>query len=257
MAIITLLSDWKSNDYYSAVIKACVLSQNIDIQIVEIAQNLPTFDIVQAAFILRSSLPHFPKGTVHLLAIRSVKEDNAPLIIAQWKGQYIIGNDTGIFSLITQEYEQILNVEYKSNSSFPEKDIFIPLALKLLEGQELLSLGQINHQIILYRNIQATIEENQITGTVIYKDSYGNAFVNIDKELFYTHQKNRRFEILLNSFHHKTNTIHQSYHEVEKRELFSIFNSLDLLEIGMRQANACEVLNIQLYSNIIVRFLEH
>jgi len=255
MAIITFLSDWKQDDYYSAVIKASILSQSPDTQIVELNKNLPTFNIIQAAFLFRSTFFHFPKGTIHLLAINSVKEEDSKLLVAKLNGQYIIGNDTGIFSLISPHYEKIIKIDYQE-STFPERDIFVPLALQIQKGEELTNLGEETSEIVSYRSIQATIEDNKITGTVIYKDSYGNIIVNIDKDLFYKHSKNRKFHIYLSSFHHKTSKIHQHYNEVDKRAIFSIFNSLDLLEIGMRQANLSEVLNLHIGANIIVHFLD-
>ena len=256
MAIITFLSDWKQDDYYSAIIKAAILSQSPDTQVVNLNSNLPAFNITLAAFLFRSVFLHFPKGTIHLLAINSVKEEGSELIIAQLNGQYIIGNDTGIFSLISSNYERIVKISNYPHSNFPEQNIFVPLALQLQKGVHLEDLGEITSNIISYRAVQATIEDNKITGTVIHKDSYGNVIVNIDKNLFYKYSKNRKFHIYLNSFHHKTDKIHNSYNEVNKRALFSIFNSINLLEIGMRQANLSEVLNLQVGTNIIVHFID-
>lgn len=256
MAIITILSDWKQEDYYSAVVKARILSQSANTQVIDLNNNLPAFNIVLAAFLFRSTFSHFPKGTIHLLAINSVKEEDSELLIAELDGQYIIGNDTGIFSLISSDYTQIVKITNYADSNFPEADIFVPLALKLQKGVALEELGEVTKEINSYRAIQATIEDNKITGTVIYKDSYGNIIVNIDKSLFYEQAKGRKFNIYLNSFHHKTTKIHEHYNEVDKRALFSIFNSIDLLEIGMRQANLSEVLNLQIGANIIVHFID-
>jgi len=256
MAIITFLSDWKQDDYYSAIIKAKILSESPNTQIVDLNNNLPAFNIVLAAFLFRSVFSHFPKGSIHLLAINSVKEEKSELLIAELDGHYIIGNDTGIFSLISSNYTQIVKINNYPQSNFPEADIFVPLALALQNGEKLEDLGKKTTALTSYRAIQATVEDNKITGTVIYKDSYGNIIVNINKSLFYEQAKGRKFNIYLNSFHHKTTKIHEHYNEVDKRALFSIFNSIDLLEIGMRQANLSEVLNLKIGANIIVHFID-
>jgi len=253
MHIITLLTDWQNDDYYKAVVKASVLSKIPDIQFVDISHQVNTFHISQAVFLLKSSINQFPEGSIHFFGIQTVSSNNSPIIVAQVNKQYIVANDNGIFDALDIKFDRMVKIEVPI-SNFPVAEHFVPIAIKIIEGEELTNIGTEITSSLEYPTIKPTLEDDKIIIPITYIDSYGNLILNIQKDFFEKECQNRRFDIFINSFKFKTSTIHQHYNEVPKSEIFAIFNSAGWLEIGMRMANISQILNLNGQSNIIIKF---
>ena len=101
-----------------------------------------------------------------------------------------------------------------------------------------------------------TIDNNAINGSIIYIDSYGNGITNISYDLFEKVRKHRDYEILIKSNFYKINCIHTHYYEVEGGELFAVFNSLKLLEIGISYGNMANQLNLNIEDIVRIKFID-
>src|SRR5688500_16480710 len=107
MQIITLTTDLGYRDPYLAIVKARILSSPESLHIIDLSCDIKENTISDAAFILKNSLPHFPAGTVHLVAVkfimdrssnnRTANADNSRYLVTSYKDQYIITPDTGLF----------------------------------------------------------------------------------------------------------------------------------------------------------------
>jgi len=258
MHFITLTSDWNKNDFYTGALKGKILSSCEDVEIVELSSSVKTYNISEAAFILRNSYHHFPKGSIHIVAVNTQPEPDCELLAAKIDGHYFIAADNGIFGLLGDgEAEEIivLNVE-KTNTSrtFPALYIFAPAACSIINGKKLSDLGKKTENFKSQNPLRATLENNTITGTVIYIDSYGNVITNITREIFDRIGKERPFEIYVQSKHYKITKLYQYYPETSSGDLIAIFNSIDLLEIAIRSGNAAGLLNLNTDSTIRVEF---
>ncbi|MFC2096829.1 S-adenosyl-l-methionine hydroxide adenosyltransferase family protein [Bacteroidota bacterium] len=273
MAIITLTTDWKNNDFYIAAVKARILSICHDVNIVDISHSIPSFNTGQASFIIKNAYKYFPAGTVHIIGINSVLENGQFHIVVKAHGQYFIGTDNGIFALMFSENvdeivridqnrpgNMAVNEQAEENTShgllFPELEVFTHSAAFLARGGHLDELGEKQSTFFRQVPIRATFEESSINGCVIYIDSYQNAISNISRELFYRLKKERPFEIFVQSNFYKINRINQTYNETSVGELLAVFNSLDLLEIAINKGNAAELLGLRLNSEIKVKFYD-
>lgn len=260
MPVITLTSDWNQKDYYLAAVKGQILRRNEKLAIVDLNHNIQTYNTRQAAFILRNSFHNFPEGSVHINFVNaeSVK-DNSYYAVSAHK-HYFIGNDNGSFSLIingpADKIIRLEPLEKKEFRSFPGLITFTDAACKLIEHKDISKLGKEVENLQDRIPLRATIEENSITGTVIYTDSYGNVITNIKKDLFERIGKNKSFEIYVQSKHYMINTINHAYSSVLSGELVAVFNSAGLLEIAINNGNARKLLNLGTNSNIRIEFLE-
>ena len=61
MAIITLTTDLGIRDNYVASLKASILTQNKDVNIIDISHNVECFNINQATHVLKTCFKNFPK----------------------------------------------------------------------------------------------------------------------------------------------------------------------------------------------------
>jgi len=256
MAIVTLTSDWNKDDYYSAAVKGRIISRYPDTVIISITNQVPPFNIALAAFQLKHSMVHFPNDTIHIVAVNS-ESKNSPFVAVRAVNQYFIGYDNGIFGLLLdEEPKEVIVLKNDSPGSFPELSVFAAAACDLIKHRRLDSLGV--PYTNLYRQVAMlpTIDESVISGSVIYIDSYKNAFTNISRELFDRIGKGRPFELFIQSNHYKISRLNTAYHETTTGEMLALFNSVGLLEIAINGGNAADLLNLSFNSSIRIKFRE-
>lgn len=257
MAIVTLLTDSGESDHYVAAIKAKILSINPGLTLVDISHQIASCDIAHGAFVLKAVFRDFPKGTVHLVGIDATGNRDGIYLALQLEDHFFIGPDNGLFGLISdavsQQIVQINSIQ-PIHSTFPEKDIFAPAAAKLASGVSITTLGKAvpSFKKMIGRHVKAT--KKIIAGHVIRVDHSGNVITNIPKDTFDTLSQGKNFTIQFGG--EKFKKIHTQYWQTEQGDCFLIFNSLNLLEIGIYKGNASELLGLTLDSPINITFDE-
>src|SRR5690606_30332344 len=145
MGIITLTTDLGYTDFYQAALKGSLLSLYPEVRIVDISHQVPSFDIQNAAFILRNAYPYFPENTVHLIGIDSVFNDETKYIALRYNNHYFVGTDNGIFSLMfDSDPSEIVELNIMQDLRylhFPLTDIFSKAACHLAKGGKLKDIG--------------------------------------------------------------------------------------------------------------------
>ena len=259
MPIITLITDWKQNDFYTGALKGTILTKCPDINIVDISHQIPPFNTSQAAFVLKNSYKHFPEGTIHIIGVNAIPDKGNNYVVIKLNGHFFIGCDNGIFSLIAKDKpENIIQLNKKKHTypTFPCISLFAETACELAKGKQITKLGKEMNELNTTIPLRATIDEKVITGSVIYIDSYRNAITNITNELFDRVGKNQPFEIYIQSRKYKITRINKTYSETSVGELLALFNSSGLLEIAMNKANLTDLLNLSIGSTIRIDFLD-
>jgi len=258
MSIVTLTTDWNTNDYYLGAIKGKILSQCPHLQIIDISHQVPAFNISNAAFILRNSFPNFPPGSIHIIGVNTEGSEDMPFLLVEYKKHFFIGTDNGIFGLMfTESPVRIISLNSpKKLQSFTSFSVFADTACKLASGENPESLGKTVKEYKQKIPIRAAIDKNVINGSVIYIDSFRNAITNISRELFERIGEDRNFEIFVQSNHYVINKINRYYHETSAGEILALFNSVDLLEIAMNKGNVADLLGLTTNSNVRVKFVE-
>lgn len=256
MPIITLTTDWNNEDFYIGAVKGSIYSACNDVNIVDITHQIKPFNIFQAAFILKNCYRFYPKGSVHIIGVKTEMLSGQPFIAAKCNEQYFLGTDNGVFSLLFKDEEkpEFFILHDHAPSSFPALDIFSKVACKLIQNEKLESLGEKTEKINRRVPLRATIEDNVISGSIVYIDSFQNAITNVSKDLFERVVKDKPFKLYVQSNHHMISKINQSYHETSVGEILAIFNSLNLLEIAINGGNAAELLNLNINSSIRIKF---
>lgn len=256
MTIVTLTTDWKSSDYYVGAIKGRILSQSPETQVVDISHQVQTFNIAQAAFIIRNCFYNFPEKSVHIIGVNSEGGDESHFLLIEYKKHYFIGTDNGMFGLMFNEEPSLIirlknPADMKSFSSF---SVFADAACKIASGEKPETLGKVVKEFQQRIPIRAAIDKSVITGTVIYIDSFRNAITNITRDLFERVGKERPFEIFVQSNHYRITSINTYYHETAAGEILALFNSVGLLEIAINKGNAADLLGLSTNSTIRVKF---
>lgn len=275
MSLITLTTDFGTKDHFVGAVKGAIYSELNDARIVDISHQISPFNITQTAYILKNAYKNFPKGSIHIVGVDSELSIENKHIALYLDEHFFICPDNGIISMIASEINPEKMVEITIHnatvSSFNVLDIFVKVACHIARGGTLEVIGKRISDFKQLKEVHPFINEdnNQIIGSIIYIDNYGNVISNITKKLFQQVGKGRSFEVVARGY--KFNKIFQKYNEgidyetsIENRQddgkKLAIFNSANYLEIAIYKSNlntvggASTLLGLKYRDTITVRF---
>ena len=267
MPIVTLTSDLSTKDYYLAAVKATAYRLIPEVRWIDISNHIPPFDMAKAAFVLKNVWKEFPEDTIHIVGVSSEWAKNTPYIIVKMMGQYFIGTDNGFFSLLFDEtlepdWIRTIRLEGDEDLSFPVKSIFVGVAAKIANADE---LDDFSTEVESYRRRPLPIpvvEFDNIRGMAIYVDSYGNVITNITRQLFEKEIGSKEFNIVVRRGDTDLNRISRTYNEVPQGEKVALFTSEGYLEIAINRGvegsggGATDLLGIRENDIIRIEILE-
>ena len=277
MSIITLTTDFGTKDHFVAKIKAAIISDTPEVAVVDITHQISPFNIMETAYVIENSYKHFPEKTIHIIGVDSEKTPENTHLVIKLNGQYFICADNGILSIVCNNInpDEIfeINIHNKIESENSAIKTFTKVACHLAKGGEPEVIGKKIKKIKSVKSINPFIndDKNQIIGTVLYIDNYGNVVTNIKQGFFKEVAKGRKFEI--SARNHKFKKIFNNYSEIvdfnidqEKRSnegrALALFNSSKYLEIAIYKSNplnvgtASSLLGLKVYDSVTVSFLK-
>jgi hypothetical protein len=189
--IVTLLTDFGLSDWYVGAVKGVILSRSPGCKIVDISHEVNPGDIFQGAFMLWASYRHFPKGTVHMAVVDPGVGGPRRPMVASSGGYWFVGPDNGLLAPAINESRQRdvreitrddLFLKPLSNT-FHGRDVFAPVAAYLASGGRFSSLGPIMRNWVNVEIPRPKINDEGISGVIIYEDRFGNAVTNISADV--------------------------------------------------------------------------
>jgi S-adenosylmethionine hydrolase len=187
MTILTLLTDFGTEDEYVGVMKGIILSIAPDVRLVDLSHQVPPQDIRRAAFLLMNAVPYFPPDTVHLAVVDpGVGTERRPVAVRTPAGTFV-GPDNGLFSWVLAGVPEWTAVEIREpayqlplvSSTFHGRDIFAPVAAHLAAGVPLEKLGPRVEDPVWLPPPRLEISDFVAEGEVLYADRFGNLVTSI------------------------------------------------------------------------------
>jgi len=252
MNFITLTTDFGYKDFSIAITKANIYNNIKDVIIVDVSHQISPFNNTEAAYILKNSYKSFPQGSIHIIGVESELTPENSHLVMSFDNHFFIGANNGIFSLITESLkpDKIVEINIHNNiiSTFPMIDVFVKVAKHIVSNGSLDVIGKEIKEIKQLTEIKPVINQkkDQILGSVIYIDNYGNVITNITKKIFNEIGKSRPFTIEARRI--KFKKIYSSYSQAidysikrKKREedgkKLALFNSAEHLELAIYKSN--------------------
>jgi hypothetical protein len=261
LKILTFLSDFGLKSSYVSQMKGVALSIT-DSKIVDITNNISPHNILEGAFVLRSSVPRFPKGTVHVAVVDPGVGTNRKGIVITTPSQIFVGPDNGLLIPAAKQFGnftvyEIQNPEIMLDSvsnTFHGRDIFTPVAAHILNGLLFEKIGPIIHDYVNLDFGKTEITEKTATGKIIYIDDFGNIVTNIDgfkirKYLDY----NKKIMLFVGKKQIKIPFV-KSYAYVKPKEFLTTIGSSNLFEISLNQENAQKKLKAKIGDEVKILF---
>ncbi len=148
--LITFSSDFGLAEEWVGAVKGVILSINPGALIVDIAHEIPPFDISKGAFMLAAALPHFPVG-VHLAVVDpGVGTRRLAVALRAYRGDMLVGPDNGLLIPAAERLGGVTEAYFLDNQeffrhpvnpTFHARDIFAPVAAHLSLGADPRDMG--------------------------------------------------------------------------------------------------------------------
>ena len=257
MSIITLLTDFGTEDAYVGMMKGVILTINPQAVIVDITHHIDPQDVIQAAYLIKSSYRYFPKGTVHLLVVDPGVGSDRSIVALEIMEHILLAPDNGVLTLLMDEgkTDAIVSVENTRyflepvSRTFHGRDIFAPVGAHLCRGLDIKNLGSsLDQQNLVHLKISKPYSSgnHQLVGTVLWFDRFGNCISNIDAALLEKMDKSgsgKMLEVKIGK--HTIKGISLNYAETEPKCPLAIIGGFGYLEIALNKGNAKHALGIE------------
>jgi S-adenosyl-L-methionine hydrolase (adenosine-forming) len=250
VSIITLLTDFGTQDYFVGAMKGVILSANPAAQIVDLTHDIPPHDIHAGAFNLLAAYKDFPRGTVHVAVVDPGVGSNRRPILIECANQFFVGPDNGIFSWICEREgnwraHHLTNEKFfrhPTSKTFHGRDLFAPVAAALANGTKPQEVGLVVDTIVELESLNPmTTNDGKIEGRVIHIDRFGNCITNLTAN--YLCADNRASRLRVNDA--EINSFREFFSEEPgtENELFMLLGSAGFIEIAARNTSAANILN--------------
>ncbi|MDD2622736.1 MAG: SAM-dependent chlorinase/fluorinase [Bacteroidales bacterium] len=277
--IITLTSDWGVADNSLAIFKAHIFKALHDACLLDISHQIMPFNVEMGAYLLASSYPFFPEGSIHMFDVDfhntlqeqsyvrcKQKQKNVDVfftdyLAVKYKGHYFLAKNNGFFSLLCDDIndiEEVVKLSKKTDDSrlknFKAIAYFIhPLITLAQKHIPLTQLGEFYDKkcIELIKPRNPLIKKNNDSEEIVefgvkYVDNYGNIVTDLHKSLFDRVAKGRKnLQIHIKGIGNYKLTLVDSYDDVARNDkLVLTFNHASYLEIASKYGRLAMVLDI-------------
>jgi S-adenosylmethionine hydrolase len=245
--IITLTTDFGTDDIFVGVMKGVILGINPQVRIVDLTHAIPPQSIELGALLLRLAAPYFLAGTIHVAVVDPGVGTARPAICIETGAGFLVGPDNGLLAPAA-EHAGVKRVIACTDSSywlppggptFHGRDVFAPVAAHLSRGVPPARLGAVQPSMTplplppVEREHPAT--GLALRGRVIHVDGFGNLFTNITASDIEDFPHQRLSVSIANTV---LSGLTASYAAVPEGGLLVLLNSWGLLEIAQRNGSA-------------------
>ncbi len=248
--IVTLLTDFGTSSSYAGSLRGALLSVSRDLVLADITHEIPRFDFLSGALILRAAAPSFPPGTVHL-AVVDPGVGSARRPVAVRSGDHVfVGPDNGLFTPFLGPDAAVFAIDADTwapgtvSATFHGRDLFAPAAARIALGEDPARLGDPVPDPLRLAMPEPVIAEGGITGSVIHVDAFGNMVTNVSAALVGSCRTVRAGGAVV--------PVVRTYSDAPPGTLVALIGSGGLLEVAVVQGSAAERLDAGVGMPVVV-----
>jgi Uncharacterized conserved protein len=262
--IVTLTTDFGTNDHFVGAVKGVILDIVPEAAIVDISHAVQAFDVLDGALAISQAYSCFPTGTVHMVVVDPGVGTARRPIVASSDGYHFVAPDNGVLSMVYAREERIHVRHVTSDhyfrqpvsNTFHARDIFAPVAGYLAKMVDSHKFGdEIEDYVRFAAPKPKPAGDNKIRGVVLKVDRFGNIITNVtpeDAPALFT--GNQTFKIVVGS--KEITDLRSNYAEGAPGEVFGILGSMGYLEIVANRGAAAQLTGAGKGSEVSIVFGE-
>ena len=269
MGVLTLLTDFGYRNHYVAALRARLLHLAPTLPVLDLSHGVEPYNIAHAVHVLRAVFRDFPAGTTHLIGVSDYGASAAGAVAtpawhaAEFEGHYFVAADNGLLPLLCDGVPaRLVRLEASllppvagpalPATLNPTRDVLVPAAVRLAQGQPLASLGPATTELYVLTNRQLRLQDDRVTGHVAHVDHYGNLVTNITRSAVEAVGRGRAAAV-----HFGRETVRElrpHFAAAPPGEIVCTFNPQGFLCVAINQGHASELLGLYFDSQVDVRF---
>jgi S-adenosylmethionine hydrolase len=249
--IITLTTDYGTNDHLVGVLKGVILKINPDVQIVDITHGVTPFDLLDGATAIANAYSYFPPRTIHVVVVDpGVGTDRRPLIVSG-QNQYFLAPDNGVLSAVYEKEQNFLVRHLTAehyflhpvSKTFHGRDVFAPVAGWLSKNWQPGSMGEEITDFKRFALPRPKEADGLLKGVVLKVDAFGNLITNFREEDLPAGAVEKG-EINLQVGSHTISKLLPTFANGNAGEAIAYLGSSGSLEIGVNKGSASRTLGL-------------
>lgn len=250
-SIITLTTDYGTNDHLVGTLKGVILKINPDVAIVDITHNVTPYDLLDGALAIGSAYAYFPPRTIHVVVVDpGVGTDRRPLLVTG-QTQYFVAPDNGVLSLVYEREEKFVVRHANAahyflqpiSKTFHGRDIFAPIAAWLAKGAQTASMGEEITDFKKFALPRPKEADGVAKGVVLRVDSFGNLITNFRAEDL-PEGVIEKGEITLQAGTQPVTRMVGTFAQGAANEPVAYMGSSGFVEIGVNRGNASRAMGL-------------
>jgi len=259
-AIITLTTDYGTNDHLVGTLKGVILKINPDVTIVDITHNVTPFDLLDGALAIGAAYSYFPPKTVHMVVVDpGVGTERRPLLVSAGN-QYFVAPDNGVLSVIYEREPEGLVVRNANaehyylqpvSKTFHGRDIFAPVAAWLTKGWQTSGMGDEIEDYKRFALPRPKEADGVVKGVILRTDAFGNLVTNFRQEDL-PEGAVQDGAIKLQAGTQAVSKFVETFAQGNGTEPFAYIGSSGFLEIGVNKGNAARTLSLNRGAAIVL-----
>ncbi len=259
--IITLLTDFGTQDAYVGALKGALLTHCPHALLVDLSHDIPPQDVAAAAFVLWSGSRWFPPGTFHLPVVDPGVGTARRILVATLDGHHFIAPDNGLLTWVlrgahdrsTYALRCTPNQLAASSDTFQARDLMAAALARWARGIPP-PTAPLSEPPVELQLAQAERCGEVLAGTVIHLDRFGNCITNITRAACERLAAGGPLKVIIGS--KEIRGLRRAYGEAAPGELLALINSVDLLEIAVAEDSAAIKLGLTPGTPVQVRSLK-
>ena len=251
-AIITLTTDFGTDDHLVGTLKGVILKINPEVTLVDITHHVTPFDLLDGALTIGASYSYFPPKTIHIVIVDpGVGTERRPLLVSA-QNQYFIAPDNGVLSVIYEREQNNLVVRHANaehyylqpvSKTFHGRDIFAPVAAWLSKGWQTPSMGDEITDFKRFGLPRPKSVDGGTKGVVLRIDPFGNLVTNFRAEdLPSVAQNGGGLKLQVGT--HAVSRLVDTFAHGKAGEPIAYIGSSGYLEIALNKGNASRTLGV-------------
>lgn len=248
--VVTLTTDFGHKGPFVAVMKGVIIKRAPAIHILDLTHEILAHWPAEAGFWLSRAYRYFPAGSIHVAVVDPGVGTERNIIAAEYENHIFLAPDNGLLPVVFESGRRVdifrMSSEWHQNQDWPApsqtfhgRDIFAPMAAEMAAGRlRPKDIGPAVDDIVPSLLEPATLRDNEIRGTVITIDQFGNLITNIESRLI---PRTKNISVRVAGLRL---VLDHTYGNKRPGEFLALINSFGVIEVARAEGSAADGLGL-------------